>query len=255
MKSGYTLVIILLLCAFAQSTSAASSSYEVQGGNAFQIATIDSGDTVFFDMSNVIVMGNQIQVPVLFNSDDPVYSLDFSFRYNDSKLTYDTIIPAPAGVAFLAFSFLNPNDSIVRFTSSNLVAMSPLTELVYIVFNIQPGQNLSSGDLNTLKGYLNGDRCTEFIIPPVSSGIGESDPTLSFELFPNPATDYFTLSTAISGRFEVMDITGKTVMQGPFEQTDKTITVNCSALHSGHYIVRVSDAKGNSATRRLVISK
>lgn len=255
MKTIYYFALSLLLTALFNDPIIASSKYEVQGGTAYQIATIDSADTVFFDMSNVIIIGNQVQIPVKFNSDDPVYSLDFSFRYNDSKLSYDTIIPAPAGLAFLAFSFLNPNDSIVRFTSSNLVAMSPLTELVYLVFTIQPGQSLVVGDLNTLKGYLNGDRCSEFVIPPVSAGIVDSSPSFGFEVFPNPATDYINIITSSPVRWELLDVTGKTVMTGKMEDSNNATGIDCSALHPGQYLIRVSDEKGNASVRRIVISR
>ena len=137
--------MLMFLCAQPNSAKSlvVSASGYTESSNSFEkinvtelandvmrgTVSIDSADSVFFSMNNAIYNGTHVSFPIYFNSDDLIYSFDYSFKFNHNRVAFDTITMEPAGQPLLAFFHYNTNDSTVRFTSSNLVAIANATPI------------------------------------------------------------------------------------------------------------------------------
>jgi len=216
------------------------------------VLTIDAGDSVIFDMFNATYSGSQVSIPVYINSDDPIYAVDFSFKFNNLDMVYDTITLSPAGSTLLAVSYLNPNDSVVRFTSSSLVSIANQTVLAYVHFSLAAGQSIDSSDMFTLKGYLNGDPCSEAIIPPATVGVSDLASNWNLSIFPNPATDFIFVEMNQDARLEVMDVQGKDVLLKQDLNAGIRNQVNLEFLPAGFYLLRISNEEGISVKKVFI---
>src|SRR5688572_12208989 len=78
----YLIAIVLFTC------SETTKGYEYQN----QMMQIDSSDTVFFNFDQVTVNAGIASFPISIITDDTIYALDFSFRYNVNAVSCDTII-------------------------------------------------------------------------------------------------------------------------------------------------------------------
>jgi hypothetical protein len=61
--------------------------------------------------------------------------------------------------------------------------------------------------------------------------------TADFKLFPNPASKVLTITTEDSGNIEILDLTGKVVIEQ--KTTGKETNIDLSELNPGIYFVRV----------------
>ena len=141
--------ISLLLFLFTTKIFSQSTSQRAQ--------TINALDTVVFDLSQSVITGNNVWFPVSILSDDTIYALDFSLKYNQNNLAYDSIINLTNYLQ--PFSYYNSNDSTWRFTSNSLQQITNDTPLVSVSFNLIGGL-LTNSDLYTIKAYLNGTQCS-----------------------------------------------------------------------------------------------
>lgn len=88
----------------------------------------------------------------------------------------------------------------------------------------------------------------------VTYSVGVSDASSNTSLvniFPSPASNVFFVEGMAAGQVEVMDITGKTCINTLY--TDNG--VNVEQLPAGIYIVRVTGAKGETAVRKINVTK
>ena len=216
------------------------------------VVTIDAGDSVIFDMFNATYSGSQVTIPVYINSDDPIYAVDFSFKFNNLDMVYDTITLSPAGSTLLAVSYLNPNDSVVRFTSSSLVSIANQTVLAFIHFNLASGQSLDAANMFSLKGYLNGDPCSEAIIPPSTVGLSDLASNWNLSIFPNPATDFLFVEMNKDAVLEVLDVQGKDVLLKQSLSAGIKNQVNIEFLLIGFYLLRIYNEEGVSVKKVFV---
>ncbi len=129
---------------------------------------IDAGDTVIFDLSMASCIGPDILVPVSFSSDNVVYAIDFSMKYDITKITYNAVITHLPLVN--ASAYYNPSDSTLRFSSFCMSPIPPDTPVVSIRFNRMAG-TITQADFNTVLVYLNGDVCSFKIIPPSPAAV------------------------------------------------------------------------------------
>lgn len=209
-----------------------------------KVQTIDALDTVVFDLSQVVISGNHVTFPVSILSDDSVYALDFSLKYNQANLDFDTIIDLTNYLQ--SFSFFNTNDSTLRYTSSSLQAVSNDTPLVSIGFAIL-GTQINNADLNNLKAYLNGTQCSIKLINVGTTGLNDLHKSdHSIKIYPNPSASSFKMSFDEEFKsnltINLYDLSGKYVSTlenknagvgyGEFE-------FNISKLGNGLYIAKI----------------
>jgi hypothetical protein len=206
---------------------------------------IDSTDTVVFDLSQVVASGGLINFPLSINSDDTIYSLDFSLKYNDQSINYDSIIELTSYVQ--SFFFYNPNDSTLRYTSSALQPYDIATSLTLIQFDLFASQ-ISDSDLYDVKAYLNGSECSIIIIPPPISGVTENHGyENSVIIYPNPATSALTISAKENAIVQMINVNGDIIMQQEISSGSSSLDI--SRISNGCYFVKVIREKSSTVKK------
>lgn len=221
-------------------------------------ANIDQYDSVVFDLSQAVVANGYVEFPVYFKSDDVIYALDFSLKYNQNKYSFDTIIDMTTYL--LDNSFYNPFDSTIRFTSSSLTPIPNLTQLVKIRFDTITTSLMCFGDIYTLKGYLNGDQCSVKLVDCSLLSVTENSFTPgSITVFPVPAKEavHIRISELIyNAVVSLTDLSGRIMEEQNHSVVHEgsVLSFETGNLSEGIYLVNVKSGK-NSFTGKVVINK
>ena len=154
-------------------------------------STIDLFDTVVFDLSRAVLNGDTIQFPVSILSDDSVFSLDFSLKYNHSDFIYDSTIDLTNNLQ--ALSYYNVADSTVRFTSSSFQKYVNDSSILSIRFIIIAGP-IDTMDFNNVHALLNGAVCSVKLINPLPVFISNVDnQNENLIVYPNPTSEILNI--------------------------------------------------------------
>ncbi|MCB0734632.1 MAG: T9SS type A sorting domain-containing protein [Flavobacteriales bacterium] len=73
--------------------------------------------------------------------------------------------------------------------------------------------------------------------------------TLAVRLYPNPAMDIVTIEGQVSGDYELINLSGKSIQSG----TMINGSLNVSNLANGTYILRLNDANGANKSAKLIV--
>lgn len=238
---------MILLCLII-SSSIYCQSLNKNISNVEKVTAIDSGDSVVFDLSQINLSTSPLEVPVSIISDDTIYALDFSLKYDHNALEYDTIMDLTSYL--MALSYYNTNDSTIRFTSSSFQPCDLLTPLALVRFNLLT-PTFSNADLYSLKAYLNGNLCSIKVILPTILSVTNL-PQSDFNLFPNPAVDYTTIETKSRFEYFLYNQQGILVKSTFTYNQDGATVLNVTSLENGVYFVRVKNEKGTSTKKIFV---
>jgi hypothetical protein len=251
MKKHYFSLLLFVVTAIT-SVNVSAGAYENMGKSndgAGSVLIINAFDSVFFDMFQASVVGNVVEVPVYFKSDDTINAVDFEFKYDQTKLEYDTILFAASYIEGL--SFYNLNDSVVRLTSYSFTQPYANDSVLFkIRFTLLAGNQICAGDLNSVAALLNGDACSAFVTDCLT-GIGESQSFAGLEIFPNPATTYLNIKYPADFSVEVFDYTGRLVSTGNQDKIDGLMMMPVGQLSPGTYVIRLREGD-NVVSRRFV---
>lgn len=123
---------------------------------------INTADSIILDLSTATLSSTYLDVPILLKSDDAVFSFDYAFLFNLSKLTYSTtILVSPAANNIFSTSFFNPQDLFLRSTNSSLSAITNLTNLHIIRFVLSaPCVSITTSDFSQALAIINGTQCS-----------------------------------------------------------------------------------------------
>jgi hypothetical protein len=208
---------------------------------------VDSTDTVYFNLADLEIQGNTASFPVLINTDDTIYALDFSFRYNMNTIIYDSIIELTNYMQ--SFYYFNTNDSTLRYTSYSIQPYSTDTALVAVKFNLNSQPTLTDSDLFDLKGYLNGTACTVKILS-TTTGIHTPDETMPLSVYPDPATSTIYIHTKAGADITLFSLSGTKLIETT-SQSSILNTMDIASLPAGIYMIRVTDGQ-SSAMQKLI---
>lgn len=218
------------------------------------IRTIDSGDTVVFDLTQIVDLGNVVSFPVSIISDDLIQSLDFSLKYNQSDLNWDTINLNTTNILNATQNF-NVNDLTLRF-SSYIVDFNQsynLSEpIVDIKFNVLAGV-LDSSDLDIVAVYLNGNSCSYIVKVDAAVGIENTMKKAAFvNVFPNPTSNFVSLSCSDNAVAEIVDLNGKLIVSNIELNAGQNTSVATNNLASGIYFVKFTSSN-KTQFRKLIV--
>lgn len=204
--------------------------------SSFKVHTINLLDTVVFDLSQADTSSAFFDVPVFILSDDTVNALDFSFKYNQLDFIYDSIIDLTTHLQ--TFSYYNPFDSTLRFTSNSFQRYENDSALVLIKFNRIFGQ-FCMNDLSTVKVYMNGDMCSFKIIDCVQVGF-ESIENSKQQIFiyPNPAKQNLVIDIPENAHVQILATDGRCLMQGQLLANQKN-EIALETIPNGLYFIKV----------------
>lgn len=240
------LLLINLIVLWTCSLMAQQSTINSNPGQS-DIQTIDALDSVIFDCSQLTGATGAIQIPVSIKSDDLVYAVDFSLKYDHSVLQYDTTINVTTYLQGL--SNYNSVDSTIRFTSSTFSPCTNDTTLALVKF-ILLAPSFTNGSIYTLKGYLNGTLCSTKYIPPSPLGV-EENVMKHFTVYPNPAQDAVSINFENAKHLEVLNLLGQTVYSENIEGISSS-NMNTSEFANGVYFVKLYTSKGNGMQKLIV---
>lgn len=197
--------------------------------------TIDALDSVYFDLSQATFSGGQVEFPVYFDSDDTIYALDFSLKYNNQVIEFDTIIDVASGLN--SSYYLNPSDSVLRFTSYSLNPLTNMSTVVLVRMDLF-GPGVSMSEFNTVDVYLNGTHCSYRII----DGINAIDEVFgnSLTLYPNPSDSYLNV-TATDGAFWIYSVTGILVQSGEWKGVEEKHIDTSEFPEGSYYLLNEND--------------
>jgi len=206
------------------------------GGMLQRVAIIDPGDSVVFDLSKATHAGTSVYFPVSILSDDTINSLDFSFKYDHTELSYDSIHNLTAYIQPL--SYYNALDSTVRFTSFSIQAYAKGVTLVTVHFTML-GSQLDSADLNTIVVYLNGNTCSNKLINPFPSAVHDIVKNGLVKIYPNPSNGQVTVEVSEKVCVQVLDKAGRCVYFERVVAANSKHYLPLTDMPAGIYLVRV----------------
>jgi hypothetical protein len=128
--------------------------------------------------------------------------------------------------------------------------------------SVGTGATLAVTPASTTTYYVRGEgcgtttACAQVTVTVVPVGVNEVA-TVTFSVFPNPATDVLTVNADqnLEGfSFEVMDITGRVLSKT--QLNGQTATINITDLAKGNYIYKIADKNNQLVTQnKFAIAK
>jgi hypothetical protein len=227
------LLSILLIC---MATAGFAAVVDKDKASTPAITLIDATDTIVIDLSNQTLVGGKVSFPVSIVSDETIYALDFSFKYDETNFDYDTIINLSP--LLQSSAYYNTADSTVRYTSFSLDSLSKNTALVTVRLNTFSSY-MCNQDINTIKGFLNGDACSIKLINCLSAGINDVNTNDKVKVYPNPATHTLNVESAQNATFVLVDLNGKVIVEPTQVNKDEKFFLNTSAFNNGVYILKL----------------
>jgi len=211
---------------------------------------INASDKVIFDLSKAVVTGNQIDIPVSVSAIDTINALDFSLKFDESALQYDTTINQAAYIQALAH--LNTNDQTLRFTSNSMQQYSVGQAIVNVRFTMLSG-TATAADLKTMKGYLNGDPTSVVVIDAPLNVLNISGNSL-VKIYPNPASTVVNVEVPEKATIQMLDAEGRLVYFKSDATANQKQEINTQELADGVYLIKIY-TDSFVVVKKLVINK
>ena len=99
----------------------------------FNIGYCSTGtDTLRLNINSSFFSGTYVEIPVMFSSGGNVFSVDMALRFDSNRLIFDDVVNPASGLQYLYY--LNPNDSIWRFTSFHPLGLQAGNPILYLRF-------------------------------------------------------------------------------------------------------------------------
>ena len=206
-------------------------------------------EKVVFDLSRAIIANGFVDVPVFVNSADAVNALDFSMQFNNTNLSFHSVVDQTTYLQ--ALSNYNTTDNTLRFTSNSMQDYVIGQSLVSVRFN---GSSISESDLTSLSAYLNGERVATEILT-VSTGlsnINKNDSQVS--IYPNPANDVLNIFVAENSIVTLIDAEGREVVAPMNVFANQKQIIATENISSGVYMMKIANSNFVSM-KKVVIKK
>ena len=220
-----------------------SGNYAAVAANG--ITKANETDYILVDLSNAIVEGTKVSVPVSIVSEEPVTAFDLALGVNENTLTYVSMEDVQMGSE--SASFFNDENQTLRHSSFNLNSFTSNSRVAYFTFETVDGK-ISEKDLTAELGLLN-EKQAEVRFTKSADLTNNS-----VDIYPNPSNGMFTVMSKVDGRVDIVDVTGNLVHPGVIVKANQMIEVNMPELSAGVYFVRMF-SNNSMTTERIVISE
>ena len=201
---------------------------------------------ITIDLSQAVINGNKVTVPVVITSDEPVNALDLAFEFNESKLSFDNVSELAQNIE--AESFFNQNDRTFRYSAYTLENFKLNQSVALISFESTDG-TINKKDFHSLMGLLNGK--------PVDVSFEKAGITSSIldriSIYPNPSNGNFTVVSSEDVNIEILEMSGKLLKEVSVKSNQEQ-AINLDNVSAGVYLIRVFN-QNSSSTQRIVIAK
>lgn len=245
-------------------------NWQALGNTAF------SSNTIAYPAIGIDTMG----IPVVAFSDYNYMGFISAMKFDGTHVAGNTLTytTSSAGTYYTTASLgqngtlslnsttvtINPApDTSVTMTSFPLALISGALNSTYQWINCTTGLPVAGATQGTFTPTANGSYAvvvttslgcvdTSSCYTVTGVGIEENNSALSFGLYPNPASEFVVLETAEACAIEVLDPSGRIVLNENSNGGKQELNVH--ALAAGIYFVRITDAvTGASAVRQLNI--
>ena len=201
---------------------------------------------ITIDLSQAVINGNKVTVPVVITSDEPVNALDLAFEFNESKLSFDNVSELAQNIE--AESFFNQNDRTFRYSAYTFENFKLNQSVALISFESTDG-TINKKDFHSLMGLLNGK--------PVDVSFEKAGITSSIldriSIYPNPSNGNFTVVSSEDVNIEILEMSGKLLKEVSVKSNQEQ-AINLDNVSAGVYLIRVFN-QNSSSTQRIVIAK
>lgn len=196
---------------------------------------ICNGDEYLFDGHNIDTAGDYTTILHTTNGCDSIVTLHLTV------LTVDTSVTL-ASNTYMATASATTYQWIDCFDNTPVAGATTQTFVPSFAGNYKVAVTQNS--------CTDTSSCYQTIV----TGTPLNQPTLAFELYPNPATDFTAvhLSGYLTGAtLQVTDALGKIILQQPV--TGNTMQISTSSMQAAVYLVKVTTADGTVVIKKLVI--
>jgi hypothetical protein len=201
---------------------------------------------ITIDLSQAVINGNKVTVPVVITSEEPVNALDLAFEFNESKLSFDNVSELAQNIE--AESFFNQNDRTFRYSAYTLENFKLNQSVALISFESTDG-TINKKDFHSLMGLLNGK--------PVDVSFEKAGITSTIldriSIYPNPSNGNFTVVSSEDVNIEVLEMSGKLLKEVSVKSNQEQ-AIDLDNVTAGVYLIRVFN-QNSSSTQRIVIAK
>ncbi len=221
-----------------------NGNYSSAGAGFYSSGKVNEGDKVVFDLTKAVTGNGFVDVPVYALASTAVNALDFAIQFNESKLSFNSIINNDENIELLAN--FNSADKTLRFTSNSLKDYSLGKPIAIVRFNIT-GQ-LTKADFNSMEGYLNGDRVG------MELNADEFSSDYNVNIFPNPANELLNVISSEDATIQLFSVNGSLLFKSENVIASEKLQINTASLANGVYLLQVSNNNFVS-TKKVVIQK
>ena len=164
MRNKFLILILILLGSLTFVAQNRTYSKIVSPASTY---TINLKDSIIFNLKNSFITSYSndssfLNIPVFIKSDDIVTSIDLSFLFDESKLTYESIIDSINTIDFQVFGAFNTNDRYFRLTANTLDKIPNNKTVVVLRFKVLKSCviNIVPGDFSSVSVALNAKLCS-----------------------------------------------------------------------------------------------
>ena len=213
------------------------------------LKSLENNGKVILDVTNAIDNGTSIDIPVSIMSATDVRALDFAFKFNEDKLTFNSIVSNNNEID--GFAHFNENDRTLRYTATDMTNFD-LNKVVLTVRFDKVNGNVTANDINSTFGLLNG-KVVQVELDALTNSLSSLSSML-VNIFPNPTMNILNIVSPENATVEIMDVTGQNALIQSTVNANEQTTLNVEGFAAGMYVVKVYNNNFNRI-ERIVISK
>ena len=204
-----------------------------------------SSDKLSFDLSHAVVANGFVTIPVAVSASEKVNAIDFSFKFNQSKLSFEGVNDLTGNI--MTLSHFNSADQKLRFTSNSVDGIEKNVNVLNVRFAIN-GSEITADDLLEVNGYING----EHVPVEMSAARSVSSASMAVSVYPNPVNSLLNLVTSENAQVEMTDMSGRVVLSVNNVLAGQKQELNVQGVANGVYMLKVWNAEFISTSKVVV---
>lgn len=224
----------------------ADGSYASILSNGSIKRTTKATDKVIFDLSNARVNGNRVDVPVSFESSEEVHAIDFNFNFDETKLSFNTVLDNIVDNQMSSVYHLNLNDRTLRYGAYTLNQFEAKQPIASVRFDAENGE-ISSDDLSGVIGLLNGKVVDVTFVGSINKNVINNN----ISIYPNPTSGLLNVLASENSTVQLMDVTGKEILLQITLNAYEKQEMNVSNFANGVYMMKIFN--NNSITVKKIV--
>jgi hypothetical protein len=204
---------------------------------------------VILDLDNATFNNGSIDVPVTFESTEPVNAIDLAFQFDESKFTFNDMVSV--GTTTEGFAHFNEDDRTLRYTAFDVTYFDAGQTLATVTLNASIS-TIKEADFSNTLALLNG-KPVELVFNKSALGVAMHDENFA-NIFPNPTQGALNIVSSQNAQVTVMSVTGQEVKEQFDINANEKVAIDMSMYANGVYFVKISNGQ-YSKTERVVVNK